>query len=162
MAAKKRTYNVRRISSDLSYTVQDVVDVLGVHPNTVRGWFRLGLPKIEERHPWLVHGSALIRFLGGRQKARKRPCSDREFYCMRCRAPRPAREGVADITILNDKKLILSALCPVCDCKMNRAGSLARLEAYRLRFCIQTIHDERIRVRSTPVVDCDFEKAEQK
>jgi hypothetical protein len=162
MAARKRTYDVRRISSDLSYSVRDVVQILGVHPNTVRGWFHVGLPRIEECHPWLVHGSALIRFLADRQKARKRPCSPDEFYCLGCRAPRQAGERVANITILNEKKLILSALCPICDCRMNRVGSVARLEEYRVRFGIQTIRDERLRVRSTVVLDCDFEKADQR
>ena len=158
----KRTYNVRRISGDRSYSVQDVVQALGIHPNTVRAWIKLGLPKTEERRPWLVHGRALIRFLTDRQKGRKIPCADDEFYCVKCRAPKRPRETIADVTVLNEKKLMLSGQCPDCCTQMNRIGSLARLDEYRLRFCIQTVHDERLRVRCTPFVGCDFERAEQK
>ena len=138
---KKRNYNTRLIKRDLSYTIQEVAELYGLHPQAVRRWINIGLRTIDGLKPFLIHGSDLINFLNGRQSGRKQKCQPHEFYCCRCRLPRRAQKNEVKVENRSRKLLNLSAVCEACDTQMNKAGSVRRLHEYRQTFTVQTAAD---------------------
>jgi len=124
----------KKINSNLvkihrNYSVEDISNLLGVHKNTVRDWFKKGLEAIDNNKPALVLGSVLKRFLKKRREANKKACKDDEIYCMRCRLPRKPAENKTDFRLINQNVGCLSAPCPVCQSVMKiRCDLDARLE----------------------------------
>jgi hypothetical protein len=156
MKARSRTYNPRRARAGLSYTVQDVAEIYGLHKNSVLQWIKDGLPIIDQRKPYLIHGGDLAEYLRMKRSGRKRSCKPNEFFCFKCRAPRPAWENVADIQIRDKKRLSISGLCAVCRTAVHRAGSVRKLAEYQEIFSIQTLREPRITDCSSPIVNSDM------
>jgi len=125
---KKRHPNYRLVKSHLSYTVEDVTRLYGIHKNTVRAWIKAGLPVLNEKRPMLILGHVLKEFLHTRRTKNKRPCKPGQFYCLRCRAPKYPAENMADYTPVNEKFGNLVAYCPDCDTIMNQRVSLAKID----------------------------------
>lgn len=92
----------------------------GVHKNTVRGWLKKGLPKIDNSRPILIHGADLRDFLDGRRKAARRHCAAGTMYCLKCRAARPPALDMVEYLPLSDTSGNLRALCSSCGTLMNR------------------------------------------
>jgi len=161
MKARKRTYNPRRARTGLSYTVQDVAEIYGLHKNAVLRWIKDGLPIIDQRKPYLIHGDDLAVYLRKKQSGRKQGCKPNEFFCFKCRAPRQAWENVADIQIRDKKRLSISGLCAICSTSVHRAGSVKKLAEYQKTFSIQTIREPRITDRACPIVNGDMRKDER-
>lgn len=136
---KRRTYNPRLIRLGLSYSVQEVAELYGLHKNAVLRWIKDGLPVIDRRKPYLIHGGELASYLKKKQTGRRHKCNPDEFFCFKCRAPRKAWENVADITIKNESKLAISGLCAACYTPVHRMGVVKKLPEYRKIFSIQTI-----------------------
>jgi len=141
---KKRTYNTKHIKQGCSYTIEDITELLEVHPNTVHNWIDAGLPCMTGKTPHLIYGAELIDFLNTKQRKRKHPCKAEEFYCCKCRVPRPAWEGVADITIRNKNQLTITGICAVCEGKIVRGGATIKLPEYQKIFAIQTIRNQHL------------------
>lgn len=151
----KRTFNVRRIKTNISYTYEEAADLLTIHKNTLTHWEAEGLKVMRDVRPYLIHGSALIEFITNRQKARKRKCRPDQFYCCKCQTPTTSYEGITDIKILSPIKLQLIGLCPICDGKVLKFGLTAKLPEYQKTFVIQMIHDEHLMEASHPSANCD-------
>jgi hypothetical protein len=147
---KKRTYNLRLIRRNLSYSISEIADLFATHPQTVRQWIKAGLETIDGRRPFLVHGGELIRFLSERQSRRKHQCRPEQFFCCRCRTPKRLRNGLVTIRILNERQLCLAGHCQDCDSPMNRVGSVRCLEEYRRIFIIETIAKPRLEEDAHP------------
>lgn len=84
---KRRTYNTRLIRQSLTYSVQEVAELYGLHKNAVLRWVKDGLPLLEPRKPYLIYGGELASYLKSRQTGRKRKCKPDEFFCCKCRTP---------------------------------------------------------------------------
>jgi hypothetical protein len=157
---KRRTFNTRLIKRELSYSVQDVVGLLGVHANTVRNWFGLGLKTIDAGRPACVHGTDLIAFLDRRRAERKRHCETDELFCFRCQQPRKAWEGLVEISARTPAILNLSGVCSICSTRMNKAGSARRRAEYEAVFvCTLAAAARRICEDFQPAGACDLETA---
>lgn len=111
-----------------SYTVEEVAELFGVHKNTVRQWIKVGLPVCDDQRPTLILGEHLKRFLRQKRGTHRRRCADDEFYCLRCRAPRPPAEGMVDYEAMTPATGRLVAICPHCSTMMNRYTGLAGLK----------------------------------
>ena len=155
--ARKYTYNTRLVRRGLSYSIQEIAELFGLHPNAVRRWAKDGLPTIDDRRPHLVYGADLIEFLNRRQKGRKRPCAADEMFCCRCRAPRRPAGGRATIEQVNARQFRLQGTCEVCGAPINRGGSLARLPEVAKAFTI-TAAPAHLDDTAGPVVKCDLEQ----
>jgi hypothetical protein len=142
---KSRTYNVRLIRRDYSYEVGELIALFGIHANTVSRWHADGLRPIDNHRPLLFHGSDLIDFLSRRQSARKRPCQPGEFFCCRCRGPRPAWENAIDIEIRDERRVVLKAVCEACGGAVNKIGTVRKISEYRTQFDVQTTMDLRLK-----------------
>jgi hypothetical protein len=127
----RRPLDPRRVKTLRAYSVNDIVDLFGVHPHTVRLWLKSGLAAIDNRRPTLILGTELHRFVTAKRTARKRSCPPGTIYCMKCREPRRPAGNMADLRQLSATTGDLEGICPVCDSMMHRRVSLARLEAIR-------------------------------
>jgi transposase-like protein len=158
LRAGKRTYNTRLIRRDYGYFISEIADLFDVHRNALRRWIKIGLRTVDDHRPVLVYGSDLIEFLDVRQTNRKQKCAADEFYCCRCRRPQHARFNHVEIQIRNETRLNLSAICDPCGTRMNRAGSVAKIEVYNRNFIIQTPAERRLSGCSDPIVMCHLDK----
>lgn len=108
--------NLQKINKHRSYTVKEIMELLGVVERTCRRWIDGGLPIIPGgKHPILISGNDLKEFLKNRKLKRKIPLNRNQLLCMHCKAARYAKRG--SIKISGDKKI---ALCRVCNGKMSR------------------------------------------
>lgn len=154
MAGKRGHYNVRLIRRDLSYTVEELTACLGVHENTVRKWIKSGLPVVDEKRPFLVHGAALIAFLNGRQASRKVRLKPDEFYCVKCRCPRTAFDGKVNILPRNRLMINLKSTCTVCRTALCKVGSMKNLSQYLVIFNSPAPGPPHISDTHSPSVNC--------
>lgn len=159
---RNRRYSPRRVRLSLSYSVQEVSALFGLHKNAVRNWIRDGLRTIDTQKPRMIHGSDLADYLTLKQSRWKRACKPDEFYCFKCRLPRRTWANVVDIAIRNDSKLDLCGLCETCSTEMHRAGAVRKLAEYQKTFDIQKMRDERITASPSPVARCDIGKDAQR
>ena len=154
----KRSYNTRLIKRDYAYFISEIADLFRLHPNAIRRWIKAGLITVDERRPLLVHGRDLIDFLNSRKAQRKQKCAADEFYCFRCRRPQRAILNRVEVRIRNETKVNLSATCCACGTRMNRAGSVRKIEEYRQVFMILTPGEGRISGCSPPIAECYLDK----
>lgn len=149
--------NYRRVKTHRSYIVEEVASLFGIHKNTVRNWIKNGLPTIDNKRPILILGRDLAQFIQMRRKKNKQPCKPGELYCLRCRAPRPAAENMADYSPTNEKTGNLIAICPVCGTIMNRRVSLAKINEICSNIDITFPEDlQHIVNRAKPSVNCEL------
>jgi hypothetical protein len=138
MTRKRRTYNVRHIRRDYSYTIQEIAALFDLHKNTLSQWLKAGLKPIDRSRPVLIHGSDLVNFLLARQSARRARCQPDEFFCFRCRAPRHPLGRKVDVQPRNAKLLNLVAVCAKCSTTMRKAGSAQKQTFYCQLFSAAT------------------------
>lgn len=110
-----RRYKTSRIKSHRSYEIEEVAELLGVSPQTVRQWIKDGLPALTERRPYLILGWQLKEFLKAREGARKQPLGAGEFYCTSCKAPRKPALGLTERTVASNGRPMLKAFCEACE-----------------------------------------------
>ncbi len=144
MARRKRTYNVRLIKATWPYSVQEAAALFGIHKNAVLRWLKDGLEANRDQRPYLIRGNELARFLAARQLQKRRRCANNEFYCFKCRAPREAFLGIADIVIESPTRLRVKALCATCSTPVNKMQAVGELPRLRVRFEVQQLAGEHI------------------
>jgi hypothetical protein len=125
---KKRYPNYRLVKIHRNYTVEDVVDLFGVHPNTVRNWMKCGLPIIDGGRPFLILGGDLADFLKAFRSRNKKPTPSGQIFCLRCKTHRVPAGGLVEYVSYSEKLGNLVAICPVCNTIMNRRVSLVSLD----------------------------------
>ena len=155
---RKRTYNVRLIKASWPYTVQEIAELFRVHKNAPLRWLRQGLRADRSRRPFLIRGDELARFLSARKQNNRRKCAVTEFYCFKCRCPRDAYLGIADIVIESPSRFRLKALCAVCSTPVNKAQAMRDMSKIRERFEIQQLVGEHILERADASVNVDSER----
>jgi len=121
---------LNRIKSLHSYTINEAAEVSGVSPRTIRNWATSGLRLMQDDRPALVRGDDLIAFIKGQRKQRKQRLALDQFYCLRCRAPRPAAGGFAECEVTGNR-LVLIAMCAVCETILRKP--VARADLSKLR-----------------------------
>ena len=142
-----------------SYSVGDLAACCGVHKNTVRHWQRGGLKPLDDQRPLMFHGAAIRAFLSSRKADRKRPCPAGTLYCFRCRAPRPPAPGLVEFVAINALSGNIRAICATCGTQMHRRARKAALPSILPGRAIQFAEGQpRLKGRSTPSLNCDFER----
>lgn len=151
-------HNTNRIRRQISYSIQEITEMLAVHKNTVRSWVREGLPKTDKQKPWLIHGQDLREFLSKRQSLRQKKCGLDEFYCFRCRMPRRPFGNLADVKVRNAKTVVVCGFCEVCDTSMNKVQSAKNLAKIFQTFDIPKQLQKHIYDSTTRSLNCDLRK----
>jgi hypothetical protein len=122
-----RRYNIRRVKIHRTYTPTEAGKLLNVHEHTVGRWIASGLPLIERKRPFLIHGADLRDFLAGRQP-RKQPLRPGEMYCLRCRTRKRPALNMADLVRRSATTGMLTGICPTCEAMMHRAVSMHAID----------------------------------
>jgi hypothetical protein len=126
-----RNPNPRLVKTHRNYTVEDISHLFGIHKNTVREWFKRGLPVIDDKRPMLILGRDLFDFLQARRIKNKRPCKPNQMYCLRCRTPKVPAGNIADYQPITESLGNLFGICPDCEADMNRCTSMVKLKEIR-------------------------------
>lgn len=126
----KRHPNARLVKIHRTYNVEEVASLFGVHRNTVRNWLKIGLEAIDDARPTLILGRHLVSFLTKRRNTNRRPCSNRELYCLRCKAPREPQSSTVLYVATTSNLGNLVGHCGVCGLKMFRRVSSAKLAQF--------------------------------
>jgi excisionase family DNA binding protein len=121
-----RRYPIRRIKIHRCYSVAEVAKLLDVHKHTVSRWIATGLPLIEKKRPYLIHGADLRVFLTARQP-RRQLCRPGEIFCIRCRAPKRPAGDMVDYRPRTPATGILQGICPTCNLLIHRAARFTAL-----------------------------------
>ncbi len=124
---RKRRPNPRLVKTHSTYTFCEAALKCNVHKNTVRAWVREGLPTMDTKRPYLIHGGDLREFLEKRRSSKKRTCKPGQLYCLRCREPKFPAGKMAEFKQINEALGSLFALCPDCTSPMNRRMNQAQL-----------------------------------
>jgi hypothetical protein len=135
--------------------VEEVAKLFGAHKNTVRGWLKVGLPRIDSRRPILILGRQLAGFLHTRRERRRQRCRAGEFYCFRCRAPKASAARTAEYLPITASSGNLKAACEDCGTRMFRRISLHKLGAGELQVTLPQAQ-QRIMESTNPSVNCDL------
>lgn len=130
---------------------------MGIHKNAVSRWLKQGLRADTDKRPFLIRGDELIRFLKARQEGKKRKCGVNEFYCFKCRTPREAYLGMADVKFESPTKFRLSGVCAVCDTAVNKVQSAKHLPKILRCFGVQQLAGRHLIERADPSVKCALE-----
>jgi excisionase family DNA binding protein len=125
---RQRKLDRHRLKIHRSYTVNEAAEALGVHPNTINGWLKAGLPFIATKRDRLILGVDLKAFLEKRDCRRRQTCPPGTMFCMRCRAPRRPPVGLVELVGVRSATLNLRGLCPTCTAVMHRRVARDRLE----------------------------------
>jgi hypothetical protein len=140
----------------MTYTIQDVAELFTLHKNAVSRWLKAGLKTIDRQKPLLIHGNDLFNFIDHRQQSRRVKCRHNEFYCFKCRAPRPPAGNMVDIMPRNARVVDLSAICGDCGTIMHKAGSIRKLPEFRQMFNTATPAPPHITDTANPSLMCDM------
>jgi hypothetical protein len=118
--------NTRLIKAKCAYFVETLAKLLSVHPNTLLGWIKEGLPRMDDSYPYVIWGADAIAFINDRQRKNKVSLEIDEFYCCKCHAPRKAWETLAELQKRTSKTGNLKAICGQCNTRLFKLVSLAK------------------------------------
>lgn len=125
-----KRYKTRGLSIHRNYEIAQVADLIGAHPQTIRGWIASGLlPACAAKRPILIVGDDLLAFLRSREARNKRRLAPNQFYCLRCRDARDAAGNLADFEPRTATAGRLVAICGKCEAMVYRTVRADRLEA---------------------------------
>ena len=156
MVRLRRTYNTNLIKKTVCYSTREIADLFGIHKGTVLSWLKAGLPRIDDRRPFLVLGAHLEQFLKKRQGKRKTKCRSDELYCCRCGYPKKVKNDEVILRILNGKVGLLSGLCSDCGTKTNQIISLKKLNQIRNIFTVLKTRNKDLTGSGLPIDNVDL------
>ena len=152
----RRAPNPGLIKLNQTYEVHELALRVGVHRNTVRGWVKKGLKPIDDRRPFLFHGSDIREFLKNQRKPRYRKCEIHELFCLVCKAPKLPQGNIVDYLPIITSAGNLCGRCPDCGHRIFKRISKSRLPEL---FAKLQVHDPQqaldIGDIPNPCVNCD-------
>lgn len=153
----KKTFNPNRIKINISYSVPEIARLLGTHKGTVLLWHKKeGLKTIDDRPPYLFHGSEVRRFIRERQAKRKHKCAPNEFFCFKCRKAMTSANNQVFVIIRNRKQLVVQGYCSVCNSPVNRRNAVKNLPEIEQIFRIEEIHNKHLLEYLPPIATIDL------
>lgn len=120
----------RAVKKHLNYTVDEAARNQHVSKGTVLRWFKSGLPCLRDARPFLILGHDLIDFLKASSPAKHKLKPD-EFYCFKCKCPRTPAFGDVEYRQRKAGSGQLTGLCCECSTVIQKAASLATIEALK-------------------------------
>ena len=126
-----KRYSTAGISKNLTYSIQEIQDIRGTSPQTVRRWINEeDLPAMTAQRPFLIHGADLIEFLNVKSNRGKNPHKVGELSCYKCGHRGRPLGDMADLEI-NGSRRRLEALCGNCENPVSLIIGAAKLAQYR-------------------------------
>lgn len=130
-----------RIKSIRCYTYEEAASVTGISVRTIRAWSKGGLRVMDSQRPVLIRGDDLLAYLKAQRADQKCELARDEFYCLSCRKPRNAAEGLADCK-LKGNRASLMALCSVCGTAVSKPVPKAELSEFERIFDLKITRPE--------------------
>lgn len=130
----RRNHNLKSISSNRSYTIGEVAELISVQNKTVYEWIKDGLQIIEGSSPVRIHGSDIVEYHKKKRKSKKQSCKDDEMYCCSCQKPQRVLNHEISIENRTSKIINFKGKCEVCGCNMNRTVSPKKLDYLKQAF----------------------------
>lgn len=113
--ARRDRYSLAPIRGNYTYTVEEVAELYSIVSDTVFRWIREeGLKRLPGSKKYYIHSGDLRRFLERKNKRNKKPCSDGEIYCCKCRVPRRPSMNAVQAENLPNGTIRVKAKCGVC------------------------------------------------
>ncbi len=162
MTKKKKNYNINLIKQTLSYSVIEIAELFNLHKRTVQAWLQEGLPKIDNKRPFLVKGLELKEFISHRKRKRKKKCNQDELYCCKCQEARQSRNNLVSIKILNEKSGLIQGICNQCNTKINKLFASKNLEIIKEIFVVQRIDNKNLTRFNNTNANTDLKKVIKK
>lgn len=154
--------NHRRVKVHLTYTIEDLSRLFGLHKNTVRGWQKAGLQPVDAGRPILFKGGTVAAFLKQRRENAKQPCGPGRLYCLPCRTPQRPAGGMVDYVPSTQASGVLCGICPECERYVYRRVSRARIGVVAADLDVQFPKDEpRIGEWRNLPVNCDLDNGDR-
>jgi hypothetical protein len=151
--------NHRLVKKHLTYSVEEVSNLLGPHRNTVREWLRNGLQVIDRRRPQLIHGKDLVAFLLTRRRSNKRPLRPGQLYCLKCREGKVPRGNAVVYQAQTPRLGNLVGVCPDCETRMFRRVNPVKMAQVVGQLTVTMPQAlEHINESDQPSVNSDFKK----
>ncbi len=125
-----RRIKASRIKKNLTYSISEAAEELGLSIATIRNWIKQGLPIQKDQRPYLIYGSDLRNFIIQKNKARKSPLLDGELRCFTCKAGRKPRNDAVTYTRQTAKTGRISGVCGVCGGKCGLIISNAKISEH--------------------------------
>ncbi|MFK5980589.1 MAG: helix-turn-helix domain-containing protein [Rhizobiaceae bacterium] len=132
-----RRVKTSRIKKNLTYSIIEAAEELGLSVATIRSWIKQGLPIQKDQRPYLIYGSDLRYFIAQKNKARKFTLELGELNCFTCKAGRKPQNGAVTYTPQTAKTGRLCGACCVCGGKCARIISNARIRELSQKLKIQ-------------------------
>ncbi|WP_161973858.1 helix-turn-helix domain-containing protein [Hwanghaeella grinnelliae] len=113
--ARRDRYSLAPIRGNYTYSVGEVAELYGIADATVFRWIRdEGLKRLPGSKKYYIHSGDLRRFLERLNKRNKKPSSDGEIYCCKCRVPRRPSNNTIQAEDLPNGTIRVKAKCGVC------------------------------------------------
>jgi len=125
-----RRINPSRIKNNLTYSIIEAAEELGVSIATIRNWIKQGLPIQKDQRPYLIFGSDLRDFIIRKRKARRFTLRNNELICFSCKAGRQPLNSAVVYHPHTAKTGRLSGVCAVCGNKCARFIGKAQISAF--------------------------------
>jgi hypothetical protein len=126
---KRRKPDMRRIRPSATYTASDLAKAADRRIETIRRWYREGMPALTDTTPLLFDGTEVKAWLRNEWAKKKQPCAANEAYCARCRQPRRFAQGTTQRQANTGKTFMLRGRCHVCGAGMCKFQSAEVSEA---------------------------------
>ncbi|MFK5979539.1 MAG: helix-turn-helix domain-containing protein [Rhizobiaceae bacterium] len=132
-----RRIKVSQIKKNLTYSIIEAAEELGVSIATIRNWIKKGLPIQKDQRPYLIYGDDLREFIAQRREAKTFSLQDGELSCFTCNAGRRPLNGVVTYTPQTIQTGRLNGVCSVCGGKCARIISNAKINVFSQLLKIQ-------------------------
>jgi predicted site-specific integrase-resolvase len=129
--------NPSRIKKNLTYSIIEASEELGVSVATIRNWIKQGLPVQKDQRPYLIFGSDLRDFIIRKRKARRFTLQDGELNCFACKTGRVPLNNTVIYASQTTKTGRLSGVCSACGGKCARIISNAMISVFSQTLQIQ-------------------------
>jgi len=125
-----RRIKASRIKKNLTYSIIEAAEELGLSIATIRNWEKEGLPIQKDQRPFLIYGCDLRDFIVQKYKARKFTLQAGELNCFTCKVGRKPQNDAVIYTPQTIKTGRLSGVCNTCGGKCSRIISNAKISEF--------------------------------
>lgn len=115
-----RSYKNVRTKKHFVYNVDDLVQLFGVHKNTVSNWVTEGLLPSDQAIPYVFNGTEVKRFHDARRLGSKGKLRTGEFKCFKCKNRVVPEPPSISVDISKSGFFCVWGACPICACVVNK------------------------------------------
>lgn len=115
-----RYYNYTLIESKRSYSSIKIQELLGINPQTIRGWIKEKRLECVNKKPILIYGAILKAFIKARNEKYKNTLGFKEMKCFKCRNISIPRDNQISIYHNKNGSIRVVGNCSNCDNELSK------------------------------------------